>query len=105
MGAKNDDIRCLMDAGVPEVYRLEIKVLLATHHVLRIVRSQMTTVSLATPYIYCKPEISLLQSRYSILTDICSTDKRTIKAKNKSEIWELFIPRSFCPCVILNFYC
>jgi len=49
-----------MDAGVPEVYRLEIKTLLVTHHVLLIPSSQMTTISLATPYIYCKPEISLV---------------------------------------------
>ena len=58
MGVKNDDISSLMDAGVPEVYRLEIKALFATHHVLLILSSQMATVSLATPYIYCKPEIS-----------------------------------------------
>jgi hypothetical protein len=36
MGDKNNDINCLMDAGVPEVCRLEIKALFAIHQVLLI---------------------------------------------------------------------
>jgi len=60
MDVTNDDISCLMDAGVPEVYRFEIKTLFVTHHVLLILSSQMTTLSLSTLYIYCKPEISLV---------------------------------------------
>ena len=60
MGVKNYDKSCLMDAGVPEVYRLETKALYATNRVLLVVSSQITAVSLATPYIYCKLEISLV---------------------------------------------
>jgi len=63
MDVTNDDISCLMDADVPEVYRLETKALFVAHHLLLILSSQMATISLATPHIHCKPEISLVSAK------------------------------------------